>query len=192
MSTARMPAAGLGIGAAILAAWIAAEGFSADPIIPVRGDVPTIGHGATRYEDGTRVTLADPPITRERARELAINLLEQQYGACVRDSLGDTREHPAEVAQAAYFAGQYSCRGLRIDSTANGRGCGPYTDGARDTAPGCRFRGLPRDATRPSPPRRWTPQANTAGGPGEAPRCWQGHGPATTPAPASPTCPGDS
>src|SRR5256885_5734111 len=95
MSTARMPAAGLGIGAAILAAWIAAEGFSADPIIPVRGDVPTIGHGATRYEDGTRVTLADPPITRERARELAINLLEQQYGACVRDSLGDTRVHPA-------------------------------------------------------------------------------------------------
>jgi lysozyme len=32
--------------------------------------VPTIGYGATRYENGTRVTLADPPITRERAIEL--------------------------------------------------------------------------------------------------------------------------
>jgi lysozyme len=32
--------------------------------------VPTIGYGATRYEDGTRVTLADPPISRERAIEL--------------------------------------------------------------------------------------------------------------------------
>ncbi len=126
MSTARMPAAGLGIGAAILAAWIAAEGFSADPIIPVRGDVPTIGHGATRYEDGTRVTLADPPITRERARELAINLLEQQYGACVRDSLGDTRVHPAEFAQAVDFAGQYGCGAWRGSSMLARTRAGDY------------------------------------------------------------------
>src|SRR5256885_2878773 len=68
MSTARMPAAGLGIGAAILAAWIAAEGFSADPIIPVRGDVPTIGHGATRYEDGT-----DRKSTRLNSSHLVIS-----------------------------------------------------------------------------------------------------------------------
>ncbi|MDX4958162.1 glycoside hydrolase family protein [Delftia acidovorans] len=126
MSTARMPAAGLGIGAAILAAWIAAEGFSADPIIPVRGDVPTIGHGATRYEDGTRVTLADPPITRERARELAINLLEQQYGACVRDSLGDTRVHPIEFAQAVDFAGQYGCGAWRGSSMLARTRAGDY------------------------------------------------------------------
>lgn len=32
--------------------------------------VPTIGYGSTRYEDGRRVTLADAPITRERAEEL--------------------------------------------------------------------------------------------------------------------------
>lgn len=32
--------------------------------------VPTIGIGSTFYEDGTRVTLADPPITRQRAEEL--------------------------------------------------------------------------------------------------------------------------
>lgn len=41
------------------------------PYIPTKGDVPTIGHGSTRYEDGTPVTLADPPITRERAQQLA-------------------------------------------------------------------------------------------------------------------------
>lgn len=98
---------------AILAARIAAEGFSADPIIPVRGDVSTIGHGATRYDDGTRMTMADPPITRERARDLAMNLLEQQYGACVRDSLGDTQVHVAEFAQAVDFAGQYDCGAWR-------------------------------------------------------------------------------
>jgi GH24 family phage-related lysozyme (muramidase) len=116
MNAGRVSAAGLGIGATILASWIAAEGFSSAPIIPVRGDVPTIGHGATHYEDGTRVTLADPPITRERARGLAINLLEQQYGACVRDSLGDTPVHAAEFAQAVDFAGQYGCGAWRGSS----------------------------------------------------------------------------
>lgn len=34
--------------------------------------VPTIGYGATYYEDGRRVTLEDPPITRERAEELLL------------------------------------------------------------------------------------------------------------------------
>ena len=48
-----------------------AEGFRAGPYIPTQGDVPTIGYGSTVYEDGTRVTLADPPITRERAVQIA-------------------------------------------------------------------------------------------------------------------------
>lgn len=32
--------------------------------------VPTIGYGSTRYEDGVRIRLDDPPITRERAEQL--------------------------------------------------------------------------------------------------------------------------
>ena len=32
--------------------------------------VATVGYGATRYEDGRRVLLADPPITKARAEEL--------------------------------------------------------------------------------------------------------------------------
>ncbi|SFB66191.1 Phage-related lysozyme (muramidase), GH24 family [Delftia tsuruhatensis] len=126
VSGGRVPAAGLGIGAAILASWIAAEGFSAAPIIPVRGDVPTIGHGATRYEDGRRVNMADPPITRERARDLAVNLLEQQYGVCVRDSLGDTLVHPVEFSQAVDFAGQYGCGAWRGSSMLARTHAGDY------------------------------------------------------------------
>lgn len=34
--------------------------------------VPTIGYGATYYEDGARVTLRDPAITRERAEALLV------------------------------------------------------------------------------------------------------------------------
>ena len=47
------------------------EGFYRGPYLCPAG-VPTIGYGATYYEDGTRVTLRDPIITRERAEELLL------------------------------------------------------------------------------------------------------------------------
>lgn len=105
----RLPAAAMKVSAAIVLAWAGYEGFSAAPYVPTVGDVPTIGHGATHYEDGRRVTLQDSPITRQRASELAVNLLEKQYGACVRQALGSTLVHPAEFALAVDFAGQYGC-----------------------------------------------------------------------------------
>lgn len=105
----RVPVSTLGLTAAILAAWIAHEGYSAGPIIPTKGDVPTIGHGATHYEDGTRVSLTDPPIHRKRAAELATNLLQDTYVACVKRSLGQTLMYPVEFDQAVDFAGQYGC-----------------------------------------------------------------------------------
>jgi lysozyme len=45
------------------------EGLYLRPYLCPAG-VPTIGYGATYYEDGRRVTLKDPPITRERALQL--------------------------------------------------------------------------------------------------------------------------
>lgn len=41
--------------------------------------VPTIGFGATYYEDGTRVTLDDPEITRERAEQLLLWMVRTVY-----------------------------------------------------------------------------------------------------------------
>lgn len=43
------------------------EGFTARPIIPVAGDRPTQGHGATFKPDGTAVKMSDPAISRETA-----------------------------------------------------------------------------------------------------------------------------
>lgn len=40
-------------------------------------NVPTVGVGSTFYEDGRRVTLKDPPITRERAMQLLDHELQQ-------------------------------------------------------------------------------------------------------------------
>lgn len=131
--TKRLPAHSLKIGAAIVAAWVAFEGFSPTPYIPTKGDVPTIGNGSTHYEDGTRVTMQDKPITRQRAEELTVNLLEKTYGECVRHSLGSTLVHQVEFAQAVDFAGQYGCRTwetssmLRLTKAGDYRAaCGAY------------------------------------------------------------------
>lgn len=66
----RLPAAALAVSAALLAGIAAREGFRAAPYIPVEGDVPTVGHGSTRYENGAPVRLEDAPVTRIRAAEM--------------------------------------------------------------------------------------------------------------------------
>lgn len=45
------------------------EGFRSEPYL-CPANKPTIGFGSTFYEDGTKVTLQDKPITKERAREI--------------------------------------------------------------------------------------------------------------------------
>lgn len=45
------------------------EGFFSKPYLCPAG-VPTIGYGSTFYEDGTKVKLTDPAITKERANAL--------------------------------------------------------------------------------------------------------------------------
>ena len=45
------------------------EGLSLKPYLcPAR--IPTIGYGSTIYPDGTKVTMRDAPITKERAEEI--------------------------------------------------------------------------------------------------------------------------
>lgn len=54
------------------------EGLYLRPYLCPAG-IPTIGYGATYYEDRTPVTLADPPITRERAEALLLWHVETVY-----------------------------------------------------------------------------------------------------------------
>lgn len=54
------------------------EGFYAKPYLCPAG-VPTIGYGATYYEDGRAVRLTDPAITRERAEALLLWTVENIY-----------------------------------------------------------------------------------------------------------------
>jgi lysozyme len=74
------------------------EGLYLVPYLCPAG-VPTIGYGATFYEDGTRVTLADSPITRERAEVLLLWHVKNVYlPAVVRWCPAVIHETPGRVA----------------------------------------------------------------------------------------------
>lgn len=142
LNKTRVAAAALSLSAAAGTAWIASEGDGPKsvsqsgevllhPYVPTQGDVPTIGHGSTRYEDGRRVTLADLPITRQRAVELALGELDRTYAQCVRNSLGQTLVNQTEFDKAADFAGQYGCGAWRGSSMLTKTKAGDYPGACR-------------------------------------------------------------
>ena len=101
----RIAVAVLSLSAAGFATWQASEGFTPVAVIPTKGDVPTIGHGSTRYEDGSPVRMGDT-ITPQRAEILARNLnsqAEKQFAA----SLPGVKLHQAEFDVYMDFVGQY-------------------------------------------------------------------------------------
>lgn len=93
------------------------EGFYSKPYLcPAK--VPTIGIGATAYENGKKVTLNDPAITIERAKELLLFELTQKadtiYGFLLKSAvLLNDQQYSALVSFA------YNC------------GCGPIIDHGR-------------------------------------------------------------
>lgn len=112
------------------AAWQASEGFTPVAVIPTRGDVPTIGHGSTRWEDGTRVRLGDT-ITRQRAEVLARNLnkqFEKEFAA----SLPGARLHQEEFDLYMDFVGQYGIGTWRASSMRRDLLAGSYAKACDD------------------------------------------------------------
>lgn len=121
----RVAAAALTLSAAGFAAWIASEGFTPQPVIPTKGDVPTIGHGSTKYEDGTPVKLTDPPITRKRAAELAHNLHQQDERRFIA-SLPGVALTQGEFDLYMDFTGQYGIGNWRGSSMRRNLLAGNY------------------------------------------------------------------
>lgn len=122
---ARLLVAALAMSAGALATWIASEGDSPvvvvageerlAPHIPTQGDVPTIGHGSTRYENGRPVRLGDAPITRARAVELARNLHSEEE-LRFQASLPGARLTQGEYDLYIDFVGQYGIGNWRASS----------------------------------------------------------------------------
>ncbi|WP_425221699.1 glycoside hydrolase family protein [Pseudomonas sp.] len=115
MNRARTYIGALTISAAGFMGWIASEGFTPAPVIPTQGDVPTIGHGSTRYEDGTPVRMTDQPITRARGEQLARNLMSQDE-VRFRASLPGVELYQEEYDLYLDFVGQYGIGNWRASS----------------------------------------------------------------------------
>lgn len=111
----RVAVAALSVSAAGLLATLGAEGFRAAPYVPTQGDVPTIGYGSTVYEDGTRVTLADPVITKQRALQLVRNHKSKDE-AMFKASLPDVLLHQAEYDLYLDFTYQFGIGNWRSSS----------------------------------------------------------------------------
>ena len=111
-------------------AWKASEGFTDTAVIPTKGDVPTIGHGSTRYEDGKPVKMGDT-ITRPRAELLARNLMtqdERQFAA----SLPGVKLHQVEFDLYMDFTGQYGIGNWRSSSMRRDLIAGEYARACTD------------------------------------------------------------
>lgn len=74
--------------------------------------VPTIGYGATRYADGRKVTLQDPPISPEAAERLLILTIERDFLPAVRTLCpgADTPERIAALTDFCFNLGAGSLR----------------------------------------------------------------------------------
>ena len=120
----------LSISAAGFATWQASEGFTDTAVIPTKGDVPTIGHGSTRYEDGRPVKMGDS-ITPARAELLARNLntqAEKQFAA----SLPGVKLHQVEFDLYMDFTGQYGIGNWRLSSMRRDLLAGNYGQACTD------------------------------------------------------------
>jgi len=79
------------------------EGLYLKPYLcPAR--VPTIGFGATRYENGVKVQLSDPPITRQRAEALLLHALSTIQPTVLRLCPGLADWGPGALAAILDFA----------------------------------------------------------------------------------------
>lgn len=96
------------------------EGFYAEPYLCPAG-VPTIGYGATYYEDGRAVRMTDPAINRDRAEALLFWHVRNVYlPAVVRLCPGvNTPERLAALIDFAFNLGTGNLRASTLRRRVN-------------------------------------------------------------------------
>lgn len=96
------------------------EGLYLTPYLCPAG-VPTIGYGATYYEDGSPVTLRDPAITKDRAEALLLWHVKNRYlPAVLRQCPGITDpERLAAIIDFAFNLGEGNLRSSTLRRKIN-------------------------------------------------------------------------
>lgn len=79
------------------------EGLSLKPYICPAG-YPTIGYGTVWKPDGTKVTMDDPPITKDTAEAWLLHELRRNYMAGVLRASPGLIRHPRALAAVTDFA----------------------------------------------------------------------------------------
>ena len=123
------------------------EGCYLHPYLCPAG-VPTIGYGATYYEDGRRVTLADAPIAREQAEALLLWMVRTKYLPDVL-KLCPGLADPGRLAALIDFTFNLGAGALRGSTLRKRVNAGRWADVPAefrkwDKAGGRRLRGLTR------------------------------------------------
>jgi len=96
--------AGLSLSAAALVALVSHEGYTDKAIIPVKGDVPTLGFGTTTNADGSPVKMGDTtnPVKALQRTLLYVQKADADIKRCVKAPLSQ-----AEYDLASDFVYQY-------------------------------------------------------------------------------------
>ena len=141
----RTTVAALSLSAAAFAALVSHEGYTDKAVIPVPGDVPTVGFGSTAREDGGKITMADT-ITPQKAVRLSVSHIakdETQLRKCFGDdtqlyqhewdaysslayNIGAGRVCSSSIVQKVK-SGQYESACMTIGEFV----CGPATEQTR-------------------------------------------------------------
>jgi len=96
--------AGLSLSAAALVALVSHEGYTDKAVIPVKGDVPTMGFGSTTNADGSKVKMGDTtsPVKALQRTLLYVQKADADIKRCVKAPLSQ-----AEYDLASDFVYQY-------------------------------------------------------------------------------------
>ena len=140
MSKGRTAITALALSAAGLVGIMQYEGYKSAAYIPVPGDVPTIGHGTTRYEDGSAVKLGDR-VTPERAQVLLRNdasTFERAVKRCAPVPMYPY-EYDAFVSLAYNIGEDAFCK----SSLARKLNAGDYAGACREILRWDKFKGQP-------------------------------------------------
>lgn len=102
------------------------EGYTPKATIPVKDDVPTIGHGTTIYCNGKKVTLNDPSISKEKAlQELKCHI--SKNAPAFNATLKNVKVSQVEYDLYNDFVYQYGINAWKGSSMLRNLKAGQYT-----------------------------------------------------------------
>ena len=140
----------LSASAALLVSLVVSEGYTEKAVIPVKGDVPTVGFGMTYRQDGTPVQMGD--------RTNPIDAIQRSLSHIQKDEIGIKKCVTAPLSQVEYdlmvdFAYQYGVPTLCRSSMVKKANIGDYVGSCKAYLQYKRVNGY--DCSTPGNKRCW-------------------------------------